>query len=374
MLEQQSWAVRTAQTVIKRQPILGTKWAYEWGVVLKGVEQVWLETRQPAYLDYVQINIDTFVQPDGSILTYSPQEYNLDHINTGKLLFSLFRMTGAARYEKALHRLREQLNTHPRTSERGFWHKNIYPQQMWLDGIYMAGPFLAEYGRTFNQPADFDEVVQQIVLIESHTRDAQTGLLYHGWDESRTQQWANPETGCSPHFWGRAIGWYVMALAEVLELLPEDHAGRPPVTAILNRTLDALLRAQDPTSGLWYQVLDQGHRAGNYLEASASSMMVYALAKTVLQSNTNPNYQTAAETGYNGIVKQLIETDAEGSVNVNRICSVAGLGSTPYRDGSYEYYISEPVVSNDYKGVGAFILASVEIERLRQGRAVKTAG
>jgi unsaturated rhamnogalacturonyl hydrolase len=234
---------------------------------------------------------------------------------------------------------------------------------MWLDGIYMASPFYAEFARTFDEPAGFDDVAHQITLIEKHTRDPKTGLLYHAWDESRAQSWANPVTGCSPHFWGRAIGWYVMAIVDVLDYLPVDNPQCAEHIAILERTLDAVVQVQDQSTGLWYQVLDQGDRAGNYLEASASCMFVYAMAKGVRNGYVAPRYLDVARKGYRGIHGNLIEIDDQGLVNLNQICQSAGLGGTPYRDGSYEYYVGEKIVTNDYKGVGAFILASVEMEQ-----------
>jgi unsaturated rhamnogalacturonyl hydrolase len=366
MTDHNSWSVRMTDSVMQRQPILGKKWAYEWGVVLKGIEQVWLRTGEKRYFNYIKRNIDEYVEADGSIRTYRIKEYNLDQINTGKLLFGLWRETGDPRYQKAIHSLRDQLRTHPRTSENGFWHKNIYPHQMWLDGIYMQGPFYAEFANTFDEPAGFDDVAHQITLIEKHTRDPQTGLLYHGWDESKSQRWADPETGCSPHFWGRAIGWYLMAIPDVLDHLPEDHAQREQIITIFQDTLDAIARVQDSATGLWYQVLDQGDRAGNYLEASASCMFVYGIARGIRKGYVDRSYLDMALKGYQGILDNLITTDEQGLTNLNQICSVAGLGGTPYRDGSFEYYVSEPVVSNDHKGVGAFILASTEIEAVSQ--------
>jgi unsaturated rhamnogalacturonyl hydrolase len=355
-----------ADSVMQRHPLLAAKWAYEWGVVLKGIEQVWQKTGQQPYFDYIQRNIDAFVEPDGSIRTYDAGEYNLDQINTGKLLFGLWRETGQERYKQAAFRLRDQLRTHPRTSERGFWHKAIYPHQMWLDGIYMQGPFYAEFARTFDDPAGLDDVAHQITIIEKHTRDPKTGLLYHGWDESKQQAWANPETGCSPHFWGRGLGWYVMAIPDVLDHLPHDHPQRPTIIEIFRAVIAALANVQDPATGLWYQVLDQAQRPGNYLEASASCMFVYGIAKGVRGGYLDAAYRAVAVRGYQGIVEHFVDANEQGGVDLNRICSVAGLGGNPYRDGSFEYYISEKVVTNDYKGVGAFILAGVEIERLEE--------
>lgn len=356
------WSVRMAESVMRRHPLLAKKWAYEWGVALKAFEQVWLKTNDNRYYDYIKKNIDEFVGPEGDVKTYRLEEYNLDQINTGKLLFLLYNTTGDERYKKSAYLLRKQLETQPRTSEGGFWHKQIYPHQMWLDGIYMAGPFYAEFARTFGEPQDFDDAARQIILVESHTRDPRTGLLYHGWDESKSQKWADPETGCSPNFWGRAMGWYAMAIPDVLDHLPEDHSEREKLVEIFANMIGALAAVQDRSTGLWYQVLDQGGKQGNYLEASASCMFVYAMAKGVRKGCLDGQYLDVARRGYEGVLKHFVDVDDQGLVNLNRICSVAGLGGEPYRDGSFEYYISEEIVTNDYKGVGPFILASVEME------------
>ncbi|MEJ2555353.1 MAG: glycoside hydrolase family 88 protein [Anaerolineae bacterium] len=359
------WSVKMADSVMKRHAPLSDRWRYEYGVVLKALEQVWLETGQQKYYDYIKENVDRFVDHEGNIQTYRLDEYNLDQINAGKILFRLYATTGDARYKRAAYLLREQLKRHPRTSEGGFWHKQIYPHQMWLDGIYMAAPFYAEFAKTFDEPGTFDDIVHQIILVESHTRDPKTGLLYHGWDESRSQKWANPETGCSPNFWGRSMGWYAMGVVDALDHLPLDHPKREKIVAILDSLLSALGRVQDQPTGLWYQVLDQGEREGNYLEASASCMVVYAMAKGVRNGYLDRQYLDLARRGYRGILEHFVEVAEQGLVNLQQICSVAGLGGTPYRDGSFDYYIGEPVVTNDYKGVGPFILASVEIERLK---------
>lgn len=364
MTEHVPWPIRMADSIMQQRPILASRWAYEWGVVLRGIEQLWRRTGQRAYFDYIKRNIDAFVQPDGSIRTYTLEEYNLDQINPGKLLFALWSETGDERYRQAALRLREQLRTHPRTTEQGFWHKNIYPHQMWLDGIYMQGPFYAEFARRFDEPAGFDDVARQIVLVERHTRDPETGLLYHGWDESRQQAWADPETGCSPHFWGRAIGWYVMAIPDVLDYLPHDHPQRDAIIDIFRATIDALIRVQDPATGLWYQILDQPDRAGNYLETSASCMFVYALARGVAQGYLPPDNYDIAARAYQGVIDNYVEVDAAGAVRLHGICSVAGLGGTPYRDGSFAYYVGEEIATNDYKGVGAFILAGSALDTL----------
>ncbi len=365
------WSVRMANSVMARHTVVGAKWAYEWGLVLKAMLEVWRETGNPVYFDYVKTNVDRFVNPDGSINAYSMDDFNIDNINAGKLLFPLYAITGDERYRQAAHTLREQMRQHPRTRDGGFWHKKIYPRQMWLDGIYMATPFLMEYAATFEEPATFDDGAHQIILIESHTRDPLTGLLYHGWTENSSEQpWADPQTGHSPHFWGRAVGWYVMALVDALDHLPLDHPQRGDIIRILVTTLAALAAVRDPEAGVWYQVLDQGPRAGNYLEASVSCMVVYAMSKAARLGYVEARYADIARQAYGGILEHFVETDDSGLLNLNWICYVAGLGGeNPYRSGTFEYYIGEDVVSNDFKGVGPFILAGIELDRAE--RAVR---
>jgi len=358
------WSVAMTDSVMKRDPLFYKKWAYDYGVVLKGVEAVWRNTQEQKYFDYIKTNLDMFIHADGVIWGYDLEEFNIDYMNNGKQLLLLYTQTGDERYKKAANLLREQLRRHPRTSAGGFWHKKIYPHQMWLDGLYMGAPFYAEYAKMFGEPEAFADIANQFILMNQYARDKNTGLLYHGWDESREQRWANPETGCSPNFWGRAMGWYAMAIVDVLDHFPAQHPQRGAIIDILQNMVDALLKVQDQASGVWYQVLDQGGRIGNYLEASASCMFVYAFTKAVRKGYISREYLTAAQKGYDGILKQFIEVNEEGLVNLKWVCMVAGLGNIPYRDGSFQYYISEPVKLNDHKGVGAFILASAEIEQL----------
>lgn len=338
------------------------KWTYEQGVLLKGVESVWLNTGDGRYFKYIQHVIDRFVADDGTIRTYKAEDYNIDNVLSGRNLLTLYKVTGQEKYRLAAASLREQLKSHPRTSEGGFWHKKVYPSQMWLDGLYMGEPFYAEYAATFQEPEAFDDIAKQFILMERHSRDAKTGLLYHGWDESRKQRWADPETGHSPHFWGRAMGWYAMALVDALDYFPKDHPKRGELVAILGRLAAAVEKYQDAKTGLWWQVTDRGGDKGNYLEASASCMFVYALSKGARAGYLPASYMNVARKGYRGILSRFIETAAGGGVNLNGTVSVAGLGGNPYRDGSYNYYVSEKVVTNDPKGVGAFLLASGEME------------
>jgi unsaturated rhamnogalacturonyl hydrolase len=363
------WSVRMAESVIRRNPEPWTldfqkepKLEYTYGLVLKAILQVWAVTKDNRYFQYANAYYNRFIDQDGNILTYRLDDYNIDRINPGKPLFLLYEKTGDERYKKAILLLRMQMNTHPRTSEGGFWHKKIYPHQMWLDGIYMAAPFLAEYAKTFNEPAIYDDVAKQIILMEKHAREEKTGLLYHGWDESRQQRWADRETGLSSHFWGRGMGWYAMAIVDVLDFLPDNHPQRPDIIAIFDRLATAVTNVQDRETGLWYQILDQGTRKGNYLESSASCMFVYALGKGVRKGVLHPAFMNIAQKGYQGVLNHFIEVDKNGLVSIRQACAVAGLGGNPYRDGSYEYYIHEKIRSNDPKAIGPFILASLEME------------
>jgi unsaturated rhamnogalacturonyl hydrolase len=343
------------------------KWSYDQGVVLKGIEGIWNNTGDGKYFRYIQQSMDFFVDKDGNIKGYKQDEFNIDNINNGKLLLLLYKVTNNEKYWKAATLLREQLRKHPRTLEGGFWHKKIYPYQMWLDGLYMGEPFYAEYAAYAHDDTAFNDIARQFILMEKHSRDDKTGLLYHGWDESKQQKWADPITGHSPNFWGRAMGWYGMALVDVLDYFPVEHPQRKELISILNRFAAAVVKVQDTKTGLWWDILnlpaDQAGMPGkekNYTEASASCMFVYALAKGVRLGYLPQSYLTSAKKGYAGIEKSFIKLEND-QTNLYGTVSVSGLGGNPYRDGSFDYYMSEKVVKNDAKGVGAFILASNEM-------------
>jgi unsaturated rhamnogalacturonyl hydrolase len=319
-------------------------------------------------LAYVRANMDRFVKPDGSIDGYDIKEFNLDEVSQGRLLFGLYERTKDARYKRALDTLRTQLRTQPRTPEGGFWHKQIYPQQMWLDGLYMAQPFYAQYARTFGEPAAFDDVAKQFLLVARHTRDPRTGLMYHAWDAARKQPWADSATGLSANFWGRAMGWYAVGVVETLDQLPAAHPDRAAIIATLRDAAEGIARVQDPLTGLWWDVLDQPNREGNYLEGSASSMFAYALAKAARLGYIDARYRQVAERGFDGLLANLVRENADGTVSLTNIVQVSGLGGAARkdgspRDGSFHYYVTEPVVTDDYKGVGPFILAALELGR-----------
>lgn len=343
------------------------RWAYPAAIVLEGAEQLYSKTGNKAYEEYISKFGDTMVKEDGSIVTYELDKHNIDYLNCGNVLLYLYEKEKKPKYLKALQTLRYQIETMPRTKEGGFWHKKIYPHQMWLDGLYMGEPFYAHYTKEFSKGSEADkaynDIVNQFDLIQKHLKDQKTGLLYHAWDESREQAWANKETGLSLNFWGRAMGWYGMAMVDVLDFLPKNHPGRQKIIAYIKSYTDAIIKVQDNETGLWYQVLDKGGEKGNYTEASASSMFVYTMIKAVNKGYLPKSYKAVAQKGYDGILKNLISVDENGIVNLNRCCAVAGLGGKPYRSGTYEYYVNEQIRSNDPKGTGPFILASLEFEK-----------
>jgi unsaturated rhamnogalacturonyl hydrolase len=336
-------------------------WSYDVGLYLEAIGNVYARTGEQKYLDYIIHYMNRFVREDGSIRYYTQQSFNIDYVRNGKTLLYVYEKTKNQKYLKAAQYVRKQLDHHPRTKEGGFWHKKVYPHQMWLDGLYMGQPFYANYSLIFNEYDKFDDIANQFILMEKHARDPKTGLLYHAWDESREQQWANKETGTSANFWGRAMGWYGAALVDVLDYFPKDHPKHQAIVDILNRYVVAIVKIQDKKSGLWYQVLDKPEVEGNYKEASASSMFVYVMAKASRLGYVPKNIKNNAIKGYNGLVSNFIEKGNDGLYHLNGTVQVSGLGGNPYRDGSVAYYLSEPVIQDDPKGMGAFILAANEL-------------
>ncbi len=357
-------AKRMAESIFSWYQPLGMRWHYEDGFVLKAMLELAEISKDSLVEQRVKMYYDTLVQSDGSIRTYRKADYNLDQINAGKNLFKLYALFKENKYRLAIELLMDQLREQPRTKSGGFWHKQIYPWQIWLDGLYMAAPFYAQYIKEYGHPSLIDDIVSQLVAVGNKTQDDATGLLFHAWDESRQQLWADPRSGCSPHFWGRAMGWYCMALVDVLDYLPVIHPGKSIIITRIRTCVRALLAVQDAESGLWFQILDQGGRNDNYVESSASAMFVYFLHKTCRMGyDSSENLEECAWKGYHALVRDHVVIDPQGLVHLGGICSVAGLGGSPYRDGSYHYYVHEPVVQDDFKGLGAFILASVELSR-----------
>jgi len=350
-------------------------WNYELGTLLEGMDAVWLDSADGRYFNYIKNSVDALLAPDGSIPTLKPEEHQLDNILLGRQLLLLYGVTQDKRYLTAATFLYRQLAQQPRTPSGGFWHKQRYPNQMWLDGLYMAEPFYAQYASISHHPEDFKDITHQFVLMEQHTRDAKTGLLYHGWDESKQERWANKQTGDSEEFWARAIGWYMMALVDTLPYYPEGDPGRAQLIQILRREAAAVARFQDAKSGLWFEVMDKPTGKGNYLESSASCMFVYALAKGVRRGYFPSETAYApgglfsvAERGYKGILKHFITYGPGDNVSLSGTVKGAGLGGDPYRDGSYAYYVGEKVINDDPKGVGAFLMAATEMENAENAR------
>lgn len=364
------WGVKMADSDMKRFPDAAMldfspspKWSYTQGLVTLAMQRLADETGNAKYYDYGFAYADKMIKEDGSIETYKLENYNLDMINSGKILFEIFEKSKKTKFEKAIQLLTHQLEGQPRTSDGGFWHKKVYPYQMWLDGVYMADPFHAQYGKVYNDTAAFNDAIHQVLTIQKHTHDSITGLNFHGWDESREQAWANKETGLSQHVWGRAQGWFAMALVDILDYIPADHPQRAEFLEVLKTVYASIKNAQDSASGVWWQVMDAPGKEGNWLESTGSCMFVYAFAKANRMGYVDDSYMEAAKKGWDGILKNFIKTEEDGSISLTQCCAVAGLGGNPYRDGSYEYYISTEIRDNDPKGVGPFIMAAIELQK-----------
>ena len=337
-------------------------WNYIDGCMMTALLSMAEITGEQAYFDFCERYIDWFIDEDGGIRSYRPETFNLDDINEGRVLFPLAAKTGKEKYRLAAKLLRQQLERQPRTPEGNFWHKAIYPNQVWLDGIYMAQPFYALYEREMGS-GEYADTLRQIETVRRHMFSEEKGLYYHGYDASRTAFWADPETGCSKNFWLRSIGWFAVALADLLDILPQEKS--LCLREIFTELMAGADRWVDPESGLYWQVVDQGGREGNYLETSGSSMLAYAMLKGARLGVLDKDYAAKGEKTFRGIVDRYLSF-TDGELNLGGICLVAGLGpeNNRRRDGSYAYYISEPVVQNDAKGVAPFLLCYTEIKRL----------
>ncbi len=373
--DKESWAVRMVESEITRNPEAWQldfqpklKWDYCHGLELRAMLYVADKYDREDILQYALSYADTMVNEDGSIKKYKLTDYSLDRINSGKYLFDVYDITGEERYKKALDLLRSQFDKQPRNTDGGFWHKKIYPHQVWLDGIYMGSPFLAEYASRYEsgsqQAADYADVINQMWMAAFHTYDPDTHLFLHACDVSRQMFWCDKFTGQSKHCWGRALGWYAMAIVDNLELLPVDCPDRYKAVNLLQHIALQLQRYADPETGLWYQVIDRSGDEGNYLEASASCMFTYALYKGVRLGYLPKHYRHIADKAWQGILDRFIVIDESGLVNITEVCAVAGLGGKNNRPGDYEYYINEMKRDNDAKAVGPFILTALEVEML----------
>ena len=363
-LVRESSPQRTAWNMERVRQGKPAHWNYIDGCMLNALLTLSEITGEAVFADFVETFVASFVGEDGTIRTYDPAKYNLDDINEGRVLFPLYRKTGREKYRLAADRLAEQLKDQPRTWEGNFWHKRIYPDQVWLDGIYMAQPFRALYARELGD-RDYSDIVHQIETVRRRMFDPEKGLYYHGYDASKTIFWADPTTGCSKHFWLRAIGWFATALADLMEIVDDPAAldGRQPVFTELMAGIAPYAEAD---TGMYYQVVDQGAREGNYLETSGSSMIAYAMLKGARLGVLSQEYAILGKKTFDGILRRYFK--AEGAdVELGGICLVAGLGpaDNPRRDGSYEYYISEPIVKNDAKGVAPLVMCYTEVIRSR---------
>ncbi|AOZ99776.1 glycoside hydrolase family 88/105 protein [Flavobacterium commune] len=363
------WSERMALSIMKRHPKAWQidyhekpKWDYKIGMILTAYEKLYAQTKEEKYFDYIKGYADTLIDDSGNFQNFNPQDHNIDFINAGKILFGLYNKTKEKKYLTALQTLRNQFVDYPRTVSGGFWHKKIYPNQMWLDGLYMGQPFYARYTVEFEKGEKLDDVAHQFELLRNHAYDKETGLFFHAWDESKAMPWANKETGTAPHIWLRALGWYGMALVDVLDYFPKDHPKQKQLVAYLNELASGVSKYQD-VSGLWYQVPNLPNRAGNYLEASGSSMLVYAIAKGVHKGYLPKAMNKIALKGFNGLTTKLIKVDDNGELHITQVCASAGLGGNPYRDGSFEYYMSEKIKVDNSHGLGAFLLAAIELDK-----------
>ena len=338
------------------------KWEYTPTLMARAFLELYARTGDTTYLNHVQRFADMFIGEDGAILTYKQSLYNMDRIQGGNFLIMLNAIHPKPQYSIAIETLRDQLREQPRTEEGGFWHKQVYPHQMWLDGLFTGTTFYARYAAWKPEPEAWSDIANQFLVVDKHTLKP-NGLNHHGWDESKQMGWSDSITGCSPETWGRAEGWYVMALCDVLELMPTDQPERPALEAILRRVIDALLAVQDPATHLWYQVPDREGEEGNYLESTCSAMYCFALAKGVRLGVLPEDYKEKAAQVMDGLKTYKLRLNEDGTLSLIDCCAVAGLGGNPYRDGTYAYYVNERIREDDPKGVAPLILAALELSR-----------
>lgn len=342
-------------------------WNYIDGCMMTSLYSIYKITGNRKYLDFIDKFVDYYVFEDGSIRGYDLDTYNVDNLNEGRVLFDLYRETGKAKYKKAMDLLYSQVCNQPRTGLGNFWHKKIYPDQVWLDGLYMAQVFYTRYEAEFNNGKNYKDIVAQFTAVYDNMYDKQKRLYYHGWDYSKKAFWSNPQTGLSKSFWLRSVGWYTVGLVDAISYMEGADEYKAKLVAIFKDTIEGLERYIDPAKKMFWQVVDQGGREGNYLETSGSAMIAYAMLKGARLGFVDKRYATVGEEVFNGICKEYL-TETDGKLNLGGICLMAGLGpeSNRKRDGTFEYYISEPIVENDAKGTGPFVMAYTEIKQLRK--------
>ena len=340
-------------------------WNYIDGCMTTSLLEMYKTTGERKYLDFVISFVDYYVSEDGSILGYDPRKYSTDDVSESRILFDLYKYTGNEKYRKAIELAHSQILTHPRTKEGNFWHKAIYHDQVWLDGLYMMQVFYTRYQSQYGGK-DYGDIIKQFENVRQIMFDEEKRLYYHGYDSSRTLFWADKITGLSSNFWLRSIGWFLVALADVWDYMDGDESGREKIAAIFKEAIDGILIYQDKDSKLFWQVPNYPDREGNYLETSGSAMVSYALLKGSRLGILPSSYSEIGLDVFNGIVREKM-SEENGDLNLKGICLVAGLGpeNNTRRDGSYKYYISEPVVENDAKGVGPFIMAYTEVKKLK---------
>lgn len=338
-------------------------WDYIDGCMIKAIMEMYAITKDEKYFAFADAFIDAKVFEDGSIEGYKVEEKNIDNVNAGKTLFELYDLTGKEKYRKAIDLIYSQIKDMPRTEAGNFWHKNIYPNQVWLDGMYMGQPFYMEYETRFNNKKNYEDIYNQFKNVIETMRDPKTGLYYHAYDSSREMFWCDKVTGLSQNFWLRALGWYSMAL---LDTLDKADKSEEKICTLLKDAfvdlMDAMLKYQDE-SGMWYQVVNFGGMDRNYLESSGSSIMAYALLKGVRLGYLPAEYAQYGKKAFDGVCEKYLTTDEKGDLHLDGICLVAGLGGAAHRPGTYDYYMSEPIVKDDAKGVGPFLLAYTEMRR-----------
>lgn len=341
------------------------RWNYIDGCMITAILSLYEMTGDEKYYNFAKDFVDYYIQKDGTIDTYDPEEFNLDNVNTASNLFYLYDKTGDEKYRKAIEVVRGQLERMPRTKEGNFWHKNIYPNQVWLDGLYMAQPFYMKYEMKFNSMKGCKDSIHQFENVERLMRDDKTGLYYHGYDESKEMYWANPDTGCSANFWLRALGWYAVALVETATAMTDVlYDEFRYLLRLLENLVESLMPYQDE-SGMFWQVVNHQGEEGNYLETSGTALISYAILKAVRLGYLPDIYDDMGIRALEGIIDRYLKIDDEGKLELGGICLVAGLGGKTRRDGSAEYYYSEPVVKNEAKGVAPLLLAYIEY--LRRG-------
>lgn len=336
-------------------------WDYIDGCMIMSLLELYKVSKNPKYLEFSEKYIGHRVQEDGTIIGYNKDELNIDNINEGKNLFTLYDLTGKEKYAKATTNIYQQILEMPRTKEGNFWHKQIYPNQVWLDGLYMAQPYYIEYEKRFNDKKNYEDIFNQFFQVEKHMKDEKTGLYYHAYDSSKTMFWADKETGLSKNFWLRSLGWFAMALLDTLVIADSSYKDCEHLSKMYRDLIDSMLKYQSP-EGMWYQVPNFPDRENNYLETSGSSIMAYCLLKGARLGYLPANYVEYGKKAFEGICNKYLST-VEGEMSLGGICLVAGLGpeDNPRRDGTYEYYMSEPIVKDDAKGTAPFLLAYAEM-------------